>query len=213
MKITKLGHCCLALELSGATILTDPGSFSEGQNELKGIDAVLITHEHGDHLHVESLKKVLANNPTALVIGNQAVAKLVEEQIADTVVTVVGDGQSTDVKGVKVEGFGKDHAEIYGEMGLVENTGYLVDDSFYFPGDAFHAPGKPIDVLALPVAGPWMRMKDAIDFAKALKARTAFGVHDAMIQPFFRGFVGNVLKMFVPETTYVSLADGESREF
>ena len=68
-------------------------------------------------------------------------------------------------------------------------------------------------MLALPVAGPWMKIADAIDFAKAIKARTAFGVHDGMVQPFFRGYVGNLLKNFVPETQYVVLADGETKEF
>lgn len=212
MQITKLGHCCLVLKMEGVTLLTDPGSFSEAQNELTGIDAVLISHEHGDHLHIESLKSVLAHNPTALIIGNQSVAKLVQEEIADTVVTVVGDGQSTDVKGLKIEGFGKDHAEIYGTMGLVENTGYLIDGKFYFPGDGFYNPGKPVDILALPVAGPWMKMKDAIDFTKTMRARVAFGVHDGMIQPFFRGFVGQAIKMFVPDTQYVTLEDGETKD-
>ncbi len=213
MKITKLGHCCMVLEVGGATLLTDPGSFTDAQNSLTGIDAVLITHEHGDHLHVESLKAVLDNNPTAVVIGNESVAKLVHEQIADAKVTVVGDGQSTLVKDVTVEGFGKDHAPIYQTMGLVENTAYFVDGTFYFPGDNYHNPGKAVDVLALPVAGPWMKMADAIDFAKALKPRVAFGVHDAMIQPFFRGFIGQALKMFAPGVEYVTIADGETREF
>lgn len=213
MRITKLGHCCLVLEGDGATLLTDPGSFSDAQNGLTGIDAVLITHEHGDHLHIDSLKEVLKNNPTALVIGNSAVAKLVGERIADTQVVVVGDGQSTLVKDITVEGFGTYHAPIYQTMGLVENTGYMVDGMFYFPGDNFHNPGKPVDILALPVAGPWMKMSDAIDFAKEVKPRVAFGVHDGMVQPFFRGFIGQALKMFVPDVEYVSLADGEAREF
>lgn len=213
MKVTKLGHCCLVLEVGGKKLLTDPGSFSTAQNELTGIDAVLITHEHGDHLHVESLKAVLANNPTALVIGNQAVAKLVGEHIADTQVVVVGDGQSTMVGDVKIEGHGKDHAPIYQTMALVENTGYFVDNIFYFPGDAFHNPGKAVGVLALPVAGPWMKMADAIDFVKEVKPTTAFGVHDGMVQPFFRGFIGQALKMFAPDTTYVTIPDGESHDF
>jgi len=202
----------MVLEIGSAKLLTDPGSFTDTQNSIPGIDAVLITHEHGDHLHIDSLKAVLATNPTAQVIGNQAVAKLVGEAIADTQVVVVGDGQSTMVKDVKIEGFGKDHAEIYGTMGLVENTGYFVDEKFYFPGDAFHNPDKTVDVLALPVAGPWMQMKHAIDFAKAIAPRTAFGVHDGMIQPFFRPFVGQALKMFVPTMEYVTLQDGETKE-
>ena len=62
MKITKLGHCCLIVKEGNITILTDPGSYTTDQNTVKGIDIVLITHEHGDHFHVESLKAILKNN-------------------------------------------------------------------------------------------------------------------------------------------------------
>lgn len=213
MRITKLGHCCLVLEVEGVKLLTDPGNFTTAQNDITGLDAILITHEHADHFHVESLKAVLANNPIAIVIANRSVAKLVEEAIADTVVTVVGDGQSTDVKGVKIEGFGTKHAEIYGQYGLVENTGYFVADRFYFPGDNFYNPNKPVDILALPVAGPWMKISEAIDFAKAIQPRTAFGVHDGMLKPQFNFGARMAGKLIGAGTEYVSLADGESREF
>jgi L-ascorbate metabolism protein UlaG (beta-lactamase superfamily) len=211
MKITKLGHCCLVLDIDGVKIVTDPGSFTTAQNELDGVNVILITHEHGDHFHVESVKAMLEQNPGATVVTNAAVGGLLEKE--KIMSTRVGDGEQTEVNGVVIEGFGKDHAPIYDTMGLVENTAYLVAGKFYFPGDNFHVCEKPVDVLALPVAGPWMKISDAIDFAKAVKPRVAFGVHDAMIMPFFRGFVGNVLKMFVPDTEYVALADGESKEF
>jgi len=58
-----------------------------------------------------------------------------------------------------------------------------------------------------------MKIADAVDFAKVVKARAAFGVHDGMIVPGFRGFIGMLLKTIVPETEYVTLADGETREF
>ena len=212
MKITKLGHCCLLLEENGVKIMTDPGSFTiEVQEQVTELDAILITHEHQDHFHADSVKVLHAKNPNATVITNAAVGKLLKE--LNIPHTQVGDGESTEVKGTIIEGYGKDHAPIYSAMGLVENTGYMIGNTFYFPGDNFHAPGKPVDVLALPVAGPWMKMSEAIDFAKIVKPRIAFGVHDAMIQPFFRGFVGSALKMFVPEAEYVSLQDGESKEF
>lgn len=213
MKITKLGHCALVLEIDGVKILTDPGSYTvEAQGVQANINVILITHEHQDHFHVGSIKKVLANNPSAVVVTNSAVGKLLAaEGVAHT---QVGDGESTVMKGVVIEGFGKDHALVYPPtMGLVENTGYFVANKFYFPGDNFYNPGKKVDVLALPVAGPWMKMADAIDCAKDIKPRVAFGVHDGMILPSFRGFIGMALGMFVPETKYISLADGETREF
>ncbi|HVV15423.1 MAG TPA: MBL fold metallo-hydrolase [Candidatus Paceibacterota bacterium] len=211
MKITKFGHCCLLLDIDGVKILTDPGSFTTEQNAVTGLNAVLITHSHGDHYHAESVPQLVKNNPEAVFVTNGEVGKLLETQSVPY--TKVGDGGSTGIKGVKIEGFGAKHAEIYGEMGQVENTGYFVGEKFYFPGDNFYDPGKPIDVLALPVAAPWLRIKDVIDFAKAVKARTAFGVHDGMIVPSFRSFAGNALKMFVPETEYVAMQDGEIREF
>lgn len=214
MKITKLGHCCLVLDINGKKILTDPGNFTTSQDSMTDIDIVLITHEHGDHFHIDSVKKILANNPTATVVTNSAVTALIQKEGIASEGVVVGDGQMSEVKGIKIEGFGKDHALVYPpNMGLVENTGYMVDGKFYFPGDNFHQPGKPVDVLALPVAGPWMKVSEAVDFAKAIGARVAFGVHDGMIVPSFRGFVGMLLKNFVPGTEYVVLADGETREF
>jgi L-ascorbate metabolism protein UlaG (beta-lactamase superfamily) len=214
MNVTKLGHCALVLEEQGIKILTDPGSFTiEAQNAITGVNVVLITHEHQDHFHIDSLKVILANNPQAVVVTNAAVAALIGKESMRATVNIVGDGQSLSANGISIEGFGKDHAPIYGTMGLVENTGYLVAGKFYFPGDNFHVPGRPVDVLALPVAGPWMKISECIDFAKAIKARVAFGVHDGMIVPGFRGFVGMLLKNFIPGTEYMALADGESREF
>jgi L-ascorbate metabolism protein UlaG (beta-lactamase superfamily) len=214
MNITKLGHCCLVLEDNGKKILTDPGTFTmKPAKEVKGVDVILITHEHADHFHIESIQDVLANNPTAVVVSNSAVAKLLAEK--NIAYTVVGDGQEGTIAGVSIAGFGKDHAPIYGTMGLVENTGYLVVGKFYFPGDAFHNPSVPVDVLALPTAGPWMKISEAIEFAKLVKPRVAFPVHDGMIVPQFGGFTAMMLQNFLKEngTEFRSLAAGESGEF
>jgi len=212
MKITKLGHCALILEDKGVRILTDPGSFTtDAQEKETELDIILITHEHQDHFHVESVQKLLEKNPDVQIVTNASVAKLLKEK--GIVATIVGDGQSATVKGVVIEGFGKDHAEIYGEMGLVENTGYFVNGTFYFPGDNFHEPGKDIDVLALPVAGPWMKISEAIKFAKTVKAKKAFGVHDGMIVSGFRGFVYMLLGNLVPDTQFTEIKDGETKDF
>lgn len=210
MKITKLGHCCLVLEEKGVKILTDPGSFTTAQNEVTGINAVLITHEHADHYHLDSLKTVLKNNPQATVITNSAVGALLDKE--GITHQIIGDGQSTDVQGIKIEGFGKEHGKIYQNLPTVENTGYFVADRFYFPGDSLHSPSKPVDVLALPVAGPWLKMSEVIEYAKEIQPRVAFPVHDGF-KPYtvWHKWPADVLPTIGIE--FVVMQDGDTHEF
>jgi len=183
MKITKYGHCCLMLEINGKKILTDPGAYdySKLPEDIKGVSAVLITHEHSDHLHVESLQNLLKNNIEAVVITNASVGKILEE--AGIAYIKIEEGEKYDLDGVNISGFGNLHAEIYFTFGQVQNTGYMIDGLCY-PGDAFQYPDAHVDILALPVAGPWMKIKDAIDYAKNINPRVVFPVHDGMIQSF-----------------------------
>ena len=179
MKITKLGHCCLLVEEGGLRVLTDPGAYSTAQNDLTNIDLVIITHEHQDHLHIESLKIILKNNPDAHVITNSAVGKiLTSENIAHE---IVEDGENTTIGQLDIEGHGKDHAYIYKTVSSVQNTGYFIGRRLFYPGDALYNPPKPVEVLALPVAGPWLTVGDAIDYAKAVAPKVCFPVHDGMI--------------------------------
>lgn len=213
MHITKLGHCCLVLKIGGTTILTDPGSFTTEQNSLTGIDIVLITHEHGDHFHLESVRAVLANNPNAVVVTNASVgALLAQEHIAHT---RAGDGEVVDVAGVRIEGHGKDHAPIYNQVGLVENTGFFVAGTLFFPGDAFYNPHKPVDILALPVAGPWMKISEAIEYAKEVKPRRCFPVHDGMLNEHLGGFAARLLPSLLSsdDIEFVPMHSGEEKSF
>jgi L-ascorbate metabolism protein UlaG (beta-lactamase superfamily) len=175
--------------------MTDPGSFSTMQNDVKNISAVIITHEHTDHLHIDSLVKVLQNNPGIPVITNSSVGKLLKE--AGIEYEVVENKQKTSIKGITIIGFGNEHAEIYGTYGRVQNTGYMIDTLCY-PGDAFTKPKQKVDILALSASGPWMRIKDAIDFAKELKPRVTFPVHDAILLP-ISSFIPKIMGHFLNE--------------
>lgn len=181
MKIKKIGHCCLRIEEQGKVVLTDPGEFSTGQNEETGIDAILITHEHADHLHLESLKKVLENNPEAKIITNSAVGKILDNE--NIKYEVVEDGGSTKIGELLIEGFGTEHKEVYlPNIPIVANTGYFIGNKLFYPGDALHNPGKKVDVLAAPVVGPWLNIKEAIDYIKQIAPRIAFPVHDGFLK-------------------------------
>ena len=51
MDITKFTHACVRLDCKGRVLVIDPGIFSEPQ-ALIGADAVLVTHEHADHIDI-----------------------------------------------------------------------------------------------------------------------------------------------------------------
>ncbi|HTH93392.1 MAG TPA: MBL fold metallo-hydrolase [Candidatus Paceibacterota bacterium] len=211
MKIKKIGHCCLIIETKGIRIMTDPGVFSTAQDQEKDIAIVLITHEHADHFHIESVKNVLANNPSAKVVTNTAVGKLLEaEGIAHE---LLEDGGSVVLNDIVFEGHGEHHAVIYKELGQVQNTGFFIDGTLFYPGDAFVNPQKEVAVLALPCAGPWMKLSEAIDYALFLKPAKAFPVHDAIMKnpAMMQGMLSTVLEK--EGIAFVPMGEGDTQEF
>lgn len=180
MKITKIGHCCLVIEEKGSKLMTDPGAYSTGQETITGLDAILLTHDHPDHIHIDSLKTIIKNNPKAKIITNSDVGKKLDE--LGIKYEIVDDKKKTEIKEVLIEGFGKKHAPIAKGWPLPENTGYFIANKLFYPGDAFYIPPKQIKILALPVAGPWMKISEAIDYAEKIKPEICFPVHDGMFQ-------------------------------
>ena len=184
MHIHKLKHCCMVISIPSAggkhiIVVTDPGIYSlEEHDKIKHADIILITHEHADHFHVESLKALLKRAPDAEVITNDAVGLiLAQEGIRHH---VMSHGNNLEIKGIVLEAYGKTHAIMHSSMAPVSNVGFCIAGKLFYPGDSFVDPKRSIDVLALPVSGPWMKISEAIDYAIALKPRIAFPVHDAI---------------------------------
>jgi L-ascorbate metabolism protein UlaG (beta-lactamase superfamily) len=213
MKIKKFGHCCLLIEVDGVKLLTDPGSYTTEQQISEKIDAVLITHEHADHLHVESLKEVLKKNPEAVVITNTGVGKKLDE--AGVAYTVVEGRSKTEVKGIEIEAYDGKHEEIFEEIGQVQNTGYFIAGKLFYPGDSFKDPEREVDVLALPVAGPWCKIPDAVRYALQVKPKKAFPVHDGMIKPDSLGLTQRIPEKVLTDNgiEFIILNAGEEKEF
>lgn len=177
--ITKFGHCCLLIEVKELRILTDPGNYNVTP-DVKKVDVVLISHEHQDHVHTESLKQILVNNPQAQVVTHAGVGKILDE--ADILYTSISDGEEHVFKRVSIESSGSEHACIHHDLPKVQNTGFLIDQTLFYPGDSFHNPQKEVVILALPVAGPWMKLEEAIEYAKLIKPKVVFPVHDGMLR-------------------------------
>ena len=191
MRITKFGHACVRIEHDGAAVVLDPGVFSEAE-ALDGATAVLITHEHADHVHPDLLRR-----SDAPIWTIEAVARLLREQAPDVAerVTVVRPGDRLDVSGQSVEVVGEKHAGIH-------NSGYLVTvggAAVYHPGDALTAPGRAVDVLLAPVSAPWLKVSEAVDFVREVGAPRSLGIHDRVYSDIGLDMVASHMGNLLPE--------------
>lgn len=179
MRLTKYGHSCVRIEHDGAVLVIDPGAFTETA-ALDGVDAVLITHEHPDHLDVGRLADALGRRPSVTVHTHSAVVSMLDE--LGGVVTAVESGETFTAAGMPVRAHGGWHAEIHPEIPRVPNLGFLVNETVYHPGDSFDVPeGVQVDTLFVPVSAPWLKLSEAVDFVRAVAPRRAFALHDALL--------------------------------
>jgi L-ascorbate metabolism protein UlaG (beta-lactamase superfamily) len=178
MRLTKLGHACVRLEKDGEVLVIDPGSFS-GDHALDGADAVLVTHEHFDHLVPDALRAALAARPGLRLWATAPVA----EQFAEfgDRARAVAHGDDFTAVGFTVNVYGAEHAVIHPDIPTVANVGFLVDGDLFHPGDSYTVPEDPAGTLLLPGSGPWHSTSRMIDYARAVDPRRGFVIHDALL--------------------------------
>ncbi|WP_182899625.1 MBL fold metallo-hydrolase [Microbispora sp. H10830] len=174
MKLTKLGHACWRLEKDGQTLVIDPGSFS-GEGLLDDADAVLITHEHFDHVDANLLKNA---SPDLEVFTCQAVADQLGRIPAK--VQVVHHGDAFITAGFGVRTVGEWHARNLPDVPPVQNVGFLVDDEVFYPGDALTPPGAEVPTLLVPTGGPWLKASDTILYLRDVRPARAYSTHDGL---------------------------------
>lgn len=146
---------------------------------MKAIDVTIITHEHADHIHSESILELQKNNPKVQIVTNSSVGKILTE--LGLPYQILEGNQSGTVKDILIEACDGKHAEIFEEYGQVQNTGYCISEKFFYPGDAYTEPKKDIEILALPIAGPCCKSADAIAYAIRVNPKKVFPVHDWLL--------------------------------
>lgn len=186
MIIEKFLHSCLRITHEGQRLLTDPGSFCfmDGRvrpEQLGPVDVILLTHEHSDHFDPEALRTIVASGAPTLLAHPPLAEKV---RAAGLPCKDIAPGSSRTVGGFTIEAMETSHGAL--PLPLPPHCGYIINGSLYHPGDSLVFPmGRAIDVLALPIAGPWCTVVAAIEAAKALHPKLVLPIHDAIIQPFF----------------------------
>lgn len=208
MRLTKHGHSCLRVQDGDATILLDPGAFSTPDvADMTGLSAVLITHQHADHVDPDLLARLAAGNPQAVLVLDPDTA---EQNSGDgfAEVRVLRDGETTDLVGLSVGGVGSRHATIHPDIPGISNTGYLLGGRLLHPGDALTLPDLEVEFLAVPAVAPWSKLSETVDYVRAVRPRFAFPIHDGILTTAGRTpFDGALERLKDPATQYRRIDD------
>lgn len=215
LRVTLIGHACYLIQTAGLNILTDP-VFSERASpfsfagpkrvnppgiafdDLPKIDVVLVTHNHYDHLDVETLARIAArDNPRVVTpLGNDAIIKAHDPKIR----TEVYDwGDRVDLgSGIAVtpvptahwsaRGLGDRRKALWASFVIETPEGriYHVGDSGYAEGRNFKAHREaygPFRLALLPIGAyepRWFMQAAHMNPDEAVNAMQDLGVPQAL---------------------------------
>lgn len=218
MIVTKREHACLVIDHRGATLVVDPGSFTE-PFRVDNLSAIVITHEHADHVTPAHLDALLHgardHDPTA------EVALYAPAGVAAAHPTypwqIVGAGDERQTGPFTLAFSGGQHALIHHTIPVIDNLGVMINDTLYYPGDSFTIPERPagagpVPVLAVPASAPWLTIGDVMDYLEAVRPARSFPTHERINSEAGNALANARIKLVTEHHggTFVPLVAGET---
>ena len=210
MKVTKLEHATLVFELGGKKLILDPGFYTKPMDGYQDVVAVVITHNHDDHVHENQIARIIKENPDAVILGTQEVAARLAEFNAQKVF----HGDFHQIGPFSLEFFGDLHIEIHRSIPIIHNCAVLINNLLYYPGDSYTQPDREIEYLACPSSAPWLKIGDVMDFVTAIKPKHVFPTHNIHLSEPGHQLNNGRIKQVTEENggTFTYLIPGESLE-
>lgn len=212
MKLTKLGHACLLLEHEGRRLIIDPGGLTELPENLKNVDVIIVTEEHGDHFNSGAIRAILAANECAAVYSTTTLAEdLQSEGIKCTAVS----GSLQTAEGSFELSFNEtDHAVVYGSSPC-RVLCVQVNNFLYYASDSFIACNNKVEVVAAPTSGPWLKLAEVIEYINRSDCKTVLATHNALNSEVGNKVANSSIAAHIGDSTknLVYLCDGESSMF
>ena len=229
LRIEYVGHATVLVDLDGVRLLTDPLLRNRvahlkrvvpvDSRALRGVDAVLISHAHYDHLDLPSLEKL---HKKLTVVVPRGLGGLLRKRRFESVMEIEA-GETFRIGSLEVRAVPAEHEGGRGPFGAsADAIGYVVtgSSSVYFAGDTdlFDGMGElgRIDIGLIPIWGwgPTLGQGGHLDPRRAAEAltfvapRVAIPIHWGTYFPIHLGLRGAPRFLELPPAEFV-LAAGE----
>lgn len=208
--LTVWGHAGVRLERAGQVLVLDPGAYTDVA-VLNGAQAVLITHEHADHVVPEQLAEAVGADPGLQVWAPSSIGEQLTAAGAPAErIHGVESGDSFTAAGFDVQVLGGRHAVIHPDLPPAANVAYLIDGGLLHPGDAFTpVPEGSVHTLLLPVAGPWMKLAEAVDYLRQVAPQLVVPIHDAVLSDVGKSMIDRMIGGLAGDVEYRRSPAGE----
>ena len=166
-RIEFVGHATVFIDLDGVRLITDPllrnrvvhlrrSTPVPAAGSLRGLDAVLISHAHYDHLDLPSLERLGKKLP---VVVPRGLGGLLRKRRFESVLEI-DVGETFSIGSLQIRAVPAEHDRSRGPLGVsADPVGYVVEGSksIYFAGDTDLYEGMrelgPLDVALVPIWG------------------------------------------------------------